>query len=51
MKKHFVQVDPDNPEDAAHRLFAALKKDIARNKVLEEIRKGKDAPVPLKEQK
>ncbi len=38
-------------DDVAHRLLAALKKEIARNKVLEEIRKGKDAPVPLKKQK
>ncbi len=43
MKKHFLKVDPDNPDDVANRMFAGLMKDIARNKVLEEIRKGKDA--------
>jgi hypothetical protein len=45
MKRHFLKVDPDNPEDAAHRLLGALKKDIGRDRVLDEIRKGKDAPL------
>jgi hypothetical protein len=47
MKKHFLKVDPDDPDDrndVANRMFAGLMKDKARNKVLEEIRQEPKAP-------
>lgn len=47
MKKHFFKVNPDDKgqrKDVANQMFAALKKDIARNKVLDDVCKDPEPP-------
>ncbi len=51
MAKRFVKVDPDEKgesEDVARRMFAALKIEIARNELLEALRKDRKPPQHLK---